>query len=217
MLKLGTKFSSIQEQLLQQERKERVTTLAAGRNKQVFPSWNNTSLTFRAALNSSQSPYKQEEIAEKLCVCVCVCVSVSIVSLSFFLSVWFSLSLNCLSFFLSVWCSFSLCLSYFVCLLFLSSEALNLLLSSLVLLLCVCLFFCLNISVLFSLFYSFFSSPWGLGFCNSFWLPTSPSTLTHAVSTNLNIKTNFRFFMDFRFYFFVAKATSFFLCLLACC
>jgi hypothetical protein len=53
MLKLGTKFSSIQERLLQQERKERATTLGAARNKQVFSTWNNTSLTFRAALNSS--------------------------------------------------------------------------------------------------------------------------------------------------------------------
>jgi hypothetical protein len=30
-----------------------------------------------------------------------------------------------------------------------------------------------------------------LGFCHPFWLPTSPSTLTHAVSTNFNIKTKF--------------------------
>jgi len=54
ILKLGTKFSSIQELLLQQERKERATTLGAARNKQVFSTWNNTSLTFRATLNSSQ-------------------------------------------------------------------------------------------------------------------------------------------------------------------
>jgi hypothetical protein len=102
MLKLGTKFSSIQEHLLQQERKERVTTLGAARNKQVFSTWNNTSLTFRAALNSSQRPCKQEDIAEKI---VCVCE--------------FSLSLNCLSFFPSVGCSLSLCLclSLWLCLL----------------------------------------------------------------------------------------------------
>jgi hypothetical protein len=86
------------------EKKERVTTLGAARNKQVLSTWNNTSLTFRAAaLNSSQSPCKQEEVAEKI-VCVCVnCVSL-------FLSFCLALSLSQLSLFLS----FCLVLSLFL-------------------------------------------------------------------------------------------------------
>ncbi len=200
MLKLGTKFSSIQEQLLQQERKERVTTLGTARNKQAFSTWNNTSLTFRAALNSSQSPCKQEEIAEKI---VCVnSLSLSIVSLSFLLLGALSLSVS-----LSLFC--------FDCLLFLSSEALNLLLSSLVLL-CVGVSSLLApLSFVFPFLFPFIFPPWGLGFCNPFWLPTSPSTLTHAVSTNLNMKTNFKFLMNFRFYLLCSNSNHF-LPLLAC-
>jgi hypothetical protein len=58
-----------------------------------------------------------------------------------------------------------------------------------------------------------------LGFCNPFWLPTSPSTLTHAVSTNLNITTNFKFLMNFRFYLLCSNSNHFLpllACLLAC-
>jgi hypothetical protein len=148
MLKLGTKFSSIQEQLLQQERKERVTTLGAARNKQVFSTWNNTSLTFRAALNSSQSPCKQEEIAEKI---VCVCE--------------FSLSLNCLSFFHSVGCSLSLSLSLSLALFACCFSLLKLsifyspVLFSCV---CVCVFFACTSLFCFPFFISLFFSPLGL-------------------------------------------------------
>jgi hypothetical protein len=98
------------------EKRERATTLGAARNKQVFSTWNNTSLTFRATLNSSQSPCKQEKIAQKI-VCVCVGVCEFSLSLSFFLSGSLSLSIVSLSFFLSVWCSFCLSLSCLLCLL----------------------------------------------------------------------------------------------------
>ncbi len=79
-------------------------------------------------------------------------------SLSLFLSFCLALSLSqlslFLSFFLSGALSVSLSLACFVCLLFLSSEALNLLLSSLVLL-CVCVSCLLAPLSFFSLFYSF--------------------------------------------------------------
>jgi hypothetical protein len=56
-----------------------------------------------------------------------------------------------------------------------------------------------------------------LGFCHPFWLPTTPSTLTHAVSTKLKHKKQiWGFWWIFRFYCFVAILASFFLCLLAC-
>jgi hypothetical protein len=114
----------------------------------------------------------------------------------------------------------SLFFPFFILLLLLLLLLFLLLYYIIIIIIIICLLFLIIIIILLLflvLFYSFFISPWGLGFCYPFWLPTTPSTLTHAVSTKLKHKKQiWGFWWIFRFYCFVAIPASFFLCLLAC-